>query len=96
MLETSKLTPLLLLGALLLATGACTPTPSAPEAQADGAAKPEPAEPEVPEAERVPKIACDEATFDFGGVTPTGSVEHVFKIKNVGNADLEIAEVKRT
>ena len=96
MTAKSTFTACCLFGALLLA-GACTPTPSDPETKADDdAAKAEPAEAEVPEAGAAPKIACDEATFDFGGVTATGSVEHVFKIKNVGTADLEIEQVKRT
>lgn len=83
---------------LALMLGACSPAAPTPDAKADGAGEAEPAEavPELPEGERVPKIACDEAVFDFGGVTATGSVEHVFKIKNVGTADLEIEQVKRT
>jgi hypothetical protein len=46
--------------------------------------------------EAVPVIASDEATFDFGTVTPTGSVKHVFKLVNRGSADLHIERVERT
>ena len=43
-----------------------------------------------------PKIAADEAVFDFGSVAPSGKVEHVFTIRNVGDADLHIDHVKKT
>lgn len=60
----------------------------------------EPAEPAVASEEQpvdaAPVIASDEATFDFGTVSPTGSVEHVFKLVNRGNADLHIERVEKT
>jgi hypothetical protein len=48
------------------------------------------------EATGVPVIASDEDTFDFGTITPDGSVEHVFKLVNRGTADLHIERVERT
>lgn len=43
-----------------------------------------------------PKIAADEATFEFGEIKPSERVQHTFKIKNEGNADLHIERVQRT
>jgi hypothetical protein len=43
-----------------------------------------------------PKIASDEATYDFGAIKPVDSIEHVFKIKNEGTADLHIERVQKT
>lgn len=43
-----------------------------------------------------PKIASDEAIFDFGAIKPIGSIDHVFKIKNEGSADLHIERVQKT
>lgn len=44
----------------------------------------------------VPKIAADEAVFDFGAIAGTDSVEHVFVLRNVGDADLKIERVQKT
>lgn len=43
-----------------------------------------------------PKIAADEAVYDFGAIKATDSVEHVFKIRNVGDADLKVERVQKT
>lgn len=85
--------------ALCLATtavtvGGCNSAPPAPTPVEDQAAS-EPAVAAEPEA-GVPKIAADEAVFDFGAINPTSKVEHVFKIKNAGTADLKIERVQKT
>jgi hypothetical protein len=41
-----------------------------------------------------PKIAAVEAKFDFGKVKQGQAVEHVFKIKNNGTAELKIEKAK--
>lgn len=38
-----------------------------------------------------PKIACDQPTHNYGTVSQGATVEHVYKIKNVGGAPLTIA-----
>jgi hypothetical protein len=43
-----------------------------------------------------PRIAAEEPVHDFGAITATDSVEHVFKIRNAGDADLKIDRVERT
>lgn len=43
-----------------------------------------------------PKIAADEAVFEFGAIKATDSIEHVFKIRNVGDADLKVERVQKT
>ena len=43
-----------------------------------------------------PKITADEAVYEFGAIKATDSVEHVFEIRNVGDADLKIERVQRT
>jgi hypothetical protein len=43
-----------------------------------------------------PKITADEAVFDFGAIKATDSVEHVFKIRNVGDAELKVERVQKT
>lgn len=43
-----------------------------------------------------PKITADEAVHDFGAIKATDSVEHVFKVRNAGDADLKIERVERT
>lgn len=43
-----------------------------------------------------PTIASDEAVFDFGAITASDEVEHVFKVRNAGTADLKIERVQRT
>lgn len=77
----------------VLVLAGCNAEPSVVQ-QAD------PAEPAVTSNDQavdaVPVIASDEATFDFGTVSPTGKVEHVFKLVNRGGADLHIERVERT
>lgn len=52
------------------------------------------AETAVAEAPAVPRILCEEATFNFGERDATEVVEHSFLIRNVGNAPLVISKVK--
>jgi hypothetical protein len=44
----------------------------------------------------VPKITADEAVYDFGTIKATDSVEHVFTIRNAGDADLKVERVQKT
>lgn len=72
-------------------SGAPAPTPSEEQPAT------EPAVAAEAEAETgVPKIAADEAVFEFGAIKPTGKIEHVFKIRNAGTADLKIERVQKT
>lgn len=83
----------LCLATTTLAVGGCNSAPPAPTPVEGEASEPTvAAEPEA----GVPKIAADEAVFDFGAINPTGKVEHVFKIKNAGTADLKIERVQKT
>ena len=41
-----------------------------------------------------PRIACDEATFDFGSRDASEVVEHTFKLKNSGTTDLVISAIR--
>ena len=79
-----------------LALLGCGPAPSTPDTRPNH--KPEPTEPAASDepGEAVPIIAADEAEFDFGTVSPTGSVTHGFKLVNRGTADLKIEKVERT
>jgi hypothetical protein len=43
---------------------------------------------------KLPKFAFDETSFDFGTINSGKTVTHVFKYKNVGDADLLITEAK--
>lgn len=43
-----------------------------------------------------PEITADEAVYDFGTIKATDSVEHVFKIRNAGDADLKVERVQKT
>jgi hypothetical protein len=43
-----------------------------------------------------PQITADEAVYDFGAIKATDSVEHVFKIRNAGDADLKVERVQKT
>jgi hypothetical protein len=82
-----------LLSLSLLALG-CNAAPSA-NTQAEPASAVEPTN--VDEAgDAAPVIASDEPTYDFGTITPSEKVKHVFKLVNRGNADLKIEKVERT
>ena len=85
---------LLALSVVALTLGACKSDPPPPAAADEPAS--EPAVAAEPEAEGAPKIAADEPVFDFGAIKPTDKVDHVFKIKNAGTADLKIINVQRT
>ena len=52
--------------------------------------------PVVAAKEGAPKIAADEAVYEFGAIGAADSVEHVFKIRNTGDADLKIERVQKT
>lgn len=41
-----------------------------------------------------PQIAAVEESFDFGKVKQGTDVEHIFKIKNNGNAELRISKAR--
>lgn len=43
-----------------------------------------------------PAITADEAVYDFGAIDAADSIEHVFKIRNAGSADLKIERVQKT
>jgi hypothetical protein len=90
--------------ALSLTTIACSTPSSAPDpgqpgqpAQSAGSEGVEPSPGAIDGGtDGVPMIASDEATFDFGTITPTDKVTHVFEIVNRGTADLTIERVERT
>lgn len=46
------------------------------------------------EAAGQPKIAAAESVFDFGKVKQGVDVEHIFKIRNEGGADLKIEKAR--
>lgn len=80
---------------------ACTSEPAEPAPVADAPSEPE-AKAVAPQAADVapepgaPMIASDEAIYDFGEIKPVDSIEHTFKIKNIGTADLHIDHVQKT
>jgi hypothetical protein len=88
---------LLLIGLLPLVSVGCGPTRSDPTPQPEpiAAADPSASASEEP-GEAAPVIASDEPVFDFGTISPTEQVTHVFKIVNRGSADLKIERVERT
>lgn len=57
---------------------------------------PAPAEEAAPAKDGAPKITADEPVYDFGAIASTDSVEHVFKIRNAGTADLKVERVQKT
>ena len=103
MTRAAKLiTALLVAAPLSLACGANeAPAPTkvvTPEVDASAS---EPAPSAQPVAQSVaqpaaPKITADAAVYEFGGIKPSDSVDHVFKIRNAGTADLKIERVQRT
>jgi hypothetical protein len=93
-LVRSRLLALSVLATTTLVVGACNSAPAPTPTEAEPATEPVAAEAEP--AAGVPKIAADEATFNFGAIKPTEKIDHVFKIKNVGTADLKIERVQKT
>jgi hypothetical protein len=41
-----------------------------------------------------PKILAEQSAYDFGKVKQGATVEHTFKIRNAGNADLKIEKAR--
>jgi hypothetical protein len=72
-----------------------TPTPT-PVAEQTATSESETGEAAQPASKGKPKIACDQAIYDFGAIKLTDTVEHVFKIRNVGDGDLKIERVQKT
>jgi len=88
---------LLVAAALMLACGA--DPPPAPDEVAASEAVDRGSPVAVPGGDAqtgTPKITADEAVFDFGAIKATDSIEHVFEIRNAGDADLKIERVERT
>ena len=52
------------------------------------------APPAAPAATTAPKIACDQATHDFGTADNQSTVKHTFKVRNDGTSVLNISQVK--
>lgn len=61
-----------------------------------GASEPGASEPNTVVPAGAPKITSDAAVHDFGAIKPTDSVEHVFKVRNAGSANLKIERVQPT
>jgi len=55
-----------------------------------------PAAPDAPAAPAAPKVVIDEPVYEHGQVSQGEEVRHDFIIRNEGNADLEIVEVRPT
>jgi len=92
MTRAAPLIPTLLVGAsLVLACG--TDKPAAPSKVEIDSSQSE-AEPAARDG--APKIASDAAVHEFGAIKATDSIDHVFKILNLGTADLIIERVQRT
>lgn len=92
MIDPAKLCSVLLVAAALtLACGGDSPV-----APAEVVAAPTEGGAAVVVKDGVPKIAADEAVFDFGAIKATDSIEHVFKIRNVGDAELKVERVQKT
>lgn len=91
MTSTAKFSSLLVIAAALVL--ACrgdqqaAPTENEPAAGAENA--------EVAK-DGAPKITADEPVYDFGAISGTDSVEHIFKIRNAGTADLKVERVQKT
>lgn len=81
---------------LVLATLALACGRDQPAAPAEIAAAPADTGAATSTKNGAPRIAADEAVFDFGAIATTDSVEHVFKIRNVGDADLKVDRVQKT
>jgi len=100
MARAAKLIPaLLLVVPLAIACGTNESPPPSKIVVSDEPApsEPAPSEPAASEPNTgVPRITSDAAVHDFGAITPTDSVEHVFGIRNAGTADLKIERVQPT
>ena len=99
MIRAVTLLPVLLAAAAL--TLGCGAEPSAPTLVTtpdvgNGASPAEEAPPSEAVPDGVPKIASDAAIHEFGAIKATDSIDHVFKIRNAGTADLKIERVQRT
>ena len=90
MLSRTVLTSMALV--LTFAAFACTTEEPPPTPIADPSEK---AEPAAEASAGQPKIA-GESEFAFGKIAAGETVEHVFTIKNVGDADLVIDRVQKT
>jgi hypothetical protein len=78
---------------------ACTSEPAVPAPVADVPVEPEAVATQAADVTPepgAPMIASDEAIYDFGEIKPVDSIEHTFKIKNIGTADLHIDHVQKT
>ena len=90
--------------ALLVATAltlACSsePAPSPTKAatqRAERGAGPLSEAPAATNPSGAPQITVDEPVHDFGGIKASDTAEHVFKIRNTGDADLKIERVEKT
>ena len=80
----------------IAADKADAPTPSVVPANAaeekEAAVGPQPAP--ADEAGKTPVIACDEPDHNFGKMMAGPKLEHTFKIRNAGDAELKITKVK--
>lgn len=90
MTSTAKLSSALLVAVALVL--ACRGDQPAATAEVEAA----PAEGAAIAKDGTPKITADEAVYDFGAIGPTDSVEHVFKLRNAGDADLKVERVQKT
>jgi hypothetical protein len=91
MTDPAKLpSALLLAAALVLACGDAPPAAPAETAEVPAVSD------AAPVTNGAPKIAADEPIFDFGAIGGTDPVEHVFKIRNVGDAELKVERVQKT
>lgn len=82
--------------ALCLSLFALACSSDAPPSSETSAAAAESATPAATPSVEGPKITCADAVHEFGAVGPNTSVEHVFTIKNEGNADLKIERIQKT
>jgi len=83
----------------LATTLACGETPSTTAKVATDPIEVPPERAEPPDVAKLasgPKITVDKAVHDFGSIKATESVEHVFVLRNAGDADLKIEKVKKT
>lgn len=87
--------------ALALALAGCraeapAPAPAPAASEAEAGSETGAAAPKIAAEAPAPRIAAEAPVFEFGAIKPTDTVEHVFKVKNEGSADLKIERVQRT